>query len=90
MVLYIWYVILNNQFQLFISVYYQLIFQVFNGNSGKDDIVKHSLKEYASARFIRFHPTTFKSHKALRVEVFGILISAGTFFIIQLHFAEYK
>ena len=51
--------------------------QEFNGNSGKNDIVKHRLKEYASARFIRFQPTTYSGHKALRVEVFGILISAG-------------
>ena len=56
--------------------------QEFNGNSGRNDIVKHSLKEYASARFIRFQPTTFKNHKALRVEVFGILLSAGTFCIV--------
>ena len=57
---------------------YRLIFQVFNGNSGRNDIVKHSLKEYASARFIRFQPTTFNIHKALRVEVYGILVSTGT------------
>jgi len=50
---------------------------VFNGNSGRNDIVKHSLKEYASARFIRVLPTNFSTHKALRVEVYGILISAG-------------
>ena len=55
--------------------------QEFNGNSGRNDIVKHSLKEYASARFIRFQPTNYMNHKALRVEVFGILISAGTFYI---------
>jgi len=50
---------------------------VFNGNSGRNDTVKHSLKEYASARFIRFQPTTYETHKALRVEVFGILVSTG-------------
>ena len=55
----------------------QLILQVFNGNSGKDDIVKHSLKEYASARLIRFQPTAYNNHKALRVEVYGILVSTG-------------
>ena len=58
-------------------LFYQLILQVFNGNSGRDDIVKHSLKEYASARFIRFQPTTYSGHKALRVEVFGVLVSRG-------------
>ena len=55
-----------------------MILQEFNGNSGRNDTVKHRLKEYASARFIRFQPTTYKNNKALRVEVFGILISAGT------------
>ncbi|KAL9950681.1 hypothetical protein ACROYT_G043216 [Oculina patagonica] len=52
------------------------VVKVFHGNSGRNDIVKHSLMEYASARFIRFQPTTYNSRKALRVEVFGILISA--------------
>ena len=55
--------------------------QEFNGNSGRNDIVKHSLKEYASGRFIQFQPTTYNTHKALRVEVCGILISAGTNFM---------
>ena len=50
---------------------------MFNGNSGRNDIVKHSLKEYASARFIRFQPTNYSGHKALRVEVFGVLVSTG-------------
>ncbi|XP_078353730.1 uncharacterized protein LOC144638391 [Oculina patagonica] len=50
--------------------------KVFNGNSRRNDVVKHSLKEYASARFIRFQPTEFSISKALRVEVFGILLSA--------------
>jgi len=40
--------------------------------------VKHNLKEIKSARFIRFQPTLFSSHKALRVEVFGVLKPAGT------------
>ncbi|KAL9950689.1 hypothetical protein ACROYT_G043228 [Oculina patagonica] len=52
------------------------VVKVFNGNSGRNDIVKHSLKEYASARFIRFQPTAYSTHKALRVEVYGILMSA--------------
>ena len=61
---------------------YQLLLQVFNGNSGRNDTVKHSLKDYASARFIRFQPTTFNDSKALRVEVFGILVSTGILIII--------
>ena len=51
--------------------------QVFDGNSGRNDIVKHNLKEIARARFIRFQPTNYSTHKALRVEVFGILKPAG-------------
>jgi len=55
----------------------RLILQVFDGNSGRNDIVKHNLKEIARARFIRFQPITYSTHKALRVEVFGILKPAG-------------
>ena len=55
----------------------RLILQVFDGNSGRNDTVKHNLKEIARARFIRFQPTTYSTHKALRVEVFGILKPAG-------------
>ena len=55
-----------------------LIFQVFNGNSGAKEIVKHGLKEYALARFIRFVPTEYYGHKTLRVEVYGVLLSTGT------------
>jgi len=51
--------------------------QVFDGNSGTNDIVKHNLKEIARARFIRFQPTNYSTYKALRVEVFGILKPAG-------------
>ena len=50
---------------------FQIIKQVFDGNSGKNDIIKNSLGEFASARFIRFQPTEFNNYKALRVEVFG-------------------
>jgi len=43
--------------------------------------VKHNLKEIARARFIRFQPTNYSTHKALRVEVFGILKPAGTVYL---------
>jgi len=55
----------------------RLLLQVFDGNSGRNDIVKHNLKEIARARFIQFQPTNYSTHKALRVEVFGILKPAG-------------
>ncbi|PFX14896.1 Tyrosine-protein phosphatase Lar, partial [Stylophora pistillata] len=51
--------------------------KVFNGNSGRNDIVKHDLRKYALARFIRFMPTEYYGWKALRVEVYGMLLSAG-------------
>ena len=54
-----------------------LILQVFHGNSGRNDTVKHNLKEIARARFIQFQPTTYSTYKALRVEVFGIRKPAG-------------
>ena len=51
--------------------------QIFNANDGRDDIVKHSLVGTVRARFIRFQPTAFRTEKALRVEVYGILTTAG-------------
>ena len=54
---------------------FQIILQVFDGNSGKNDIVKNSLKEFACARFIRFQPTAYRAYKVLRVEVYGALVS---------------
>ncbi|XP_022810231.1 receptor-type tyrosine-protein phosphatase F-like [Stylophora pistillata] len=48
--------------------------KVFGGNSGRNDIVKHNLKD-VRARFIRFQPVKFQRRKALRVEVYGVLIS---------------
>ena len=59
---------------------FQIILQVFDGNTGKLDTVKNSLDEFASARFIRFQPIAFNNYKALRVEVFGALVSAGNSF----------
>ena len=59
---------------------FQIILQVFDGNSGKHDIVKNSLEVFASARFIRFQPTAFQKFKCLRVEVYGALVSAGNSF----------
>ena len=51
--------------------------QVFNANDGRDDIVKHSLVGIVRASFIRFLPTEFSTGKALRVEVYGVLTTAG-------------
>ena len=67
----------NSKFYHFM---FQIILQVFDGNSGKNDIVKNSLKEFASARSIRFQPTAFHNYKALRVEIYGALVSAGNYF----------
>ncbi|XP_068727464.1 uncharacterized protein [Montipora capricornis] len=48
---------------------------VFHGNTGRNDIVKHNLEEVIIASFIRFQPTDFFGHKALRVELYGTLKS---------------
>ena len=55
------------------------VLQAFPGNSGKTDTVKNSLKEFASARFIRFLPTKYNKYKVLRVEAYGILFSKGIY-----------
>ncbi|XP_074612311.1 uncharacterized protein LOC141866672 isoform X2 [Acropora palmata] len=46
--------------------------KIFSGNSGRQDIVKHNLKSFTKARFVRFQPTEFENQKALRVEVYGV------------------
>ena len=53
------------------------LLQVFYGNIGRNDIVKHNLEEVIIASFIRFQPTDFFGHKALRVELYGTLKSLG-------------
>ena len=53
------------------------LLQVFYGNTGRNDIVKHNLEEVIIASFIRFQPTDFFGHKALRVELYGTLKSLG-------------
>ncbi|PFX12512.1 Receptor-type tyrosine-protein phosphatase F, partial [Stylophora pistillata] len=49
--------------------------KLFPGNSNRDSIVKNSLQEFVSAKFIRFQPTQRKVWKVLRVEVYGILLT---------------
>ncbi|XP_022783220.1 protein sidekick-2-like isoform X2 [Stylophora pistillata] len=49
--------------------------RVFSGNSNQSGIIKNSLHEFASAKFIRFQPTAYSSWKDLRVEVYGILLT---------------
>ncbi|XP_022777767.1 protein sidekick-1-like, partial [Stylophora pistillata] len=49
--------------------------KIFDGNSGRNDIVKHGLGEYTLARFIHFVPTAYHKYKALRVEVYGVILS---------------
>ncbi|XP_068742008.1 contactin-associated protein-like 3 [Montipora capricornis] len=54
--------------------------KVFRGNTGRNNIVKHNLEEVVIASFLRFQPTDFFGHKALRVELYGTLKSPGRFF----------
>ncbi|XP_044165887.1 uncharacterized protein LOC122949943 [Acropora millepora] len=51
--------------------------KIFNGNSGREDVVKHSLVSFTRARFVRFQPTEFNNRKALRVEIYGVPVPAG-------------
>ncbi|XP_067026513.1 uncharacterized protein [Acropora muricata] len=51
--------------------------KIFNGNSGTEDVVKHSLVSFTRARFVRFQPTEFNNHKALRVEIYGVPVAAA-------------
>ena len=55
--------------------------QVFPGNSNQNGIVKNSLQEFATAKYIRFQPTTYYGWKALRVEVYGVLLKKGIFLL---------
>ena len=41
--------------------------------------MKNSLKEFASAKFIRFLPTKYNRFKVLRVEAYGILFTKGIY-----------
>ena len=51
--------------------------QIFDGNSGREEVVKHSLTSFTRARFVRFQPTEFNNEKALRVEIYGFPVPAG-------------
>ena len=61
-------------FCLFVCLF---VFQIFNGNSGREDVVKHSLVSFTRARFVKFQPTEFNNQKALRVEIYGVPVPAG-------------
>ena len=62
--------------------------QVFLGNVDQNNITKNSLKEFSSAKFIRFQPTAYNSRKALRVEVYGIAPTKGIFLLSFLSPSE--
>ena len=74
--------------QLFHILYHKL--QVFLGNSNRNGIVKNLLQEFASAKFIRFKPTAYSGFKALRVEVYGILLTKGIYLLLFLSPPETK
>ena len=40
-------------------------------------MVKNNLVELTRARYIRFQPVPYSTHKALRVEVYGVLKPTG-------------
>ena len=41
------------------------------GNTDRETVVKHGLKEGIRARYIRFRPTAWHKHISMRVEVYG-------------------
>jgi len=51
--------------------------KIFNGNDKRHNIIKHNLVGINTARFVRFQPTDFHNHKALRVEMYGVLKPGG-------------
>ena len=61
-------------------------FQIFNGNSGREDVVKHSLVSFTRARFVKFQPTEYYNQKALRVEIYGVSAPAGRINIILIFY----
>jgi len=46
-------------------------FQVFSGNRDRNTVVEHLLVTAFNARFIRFHPKSWKGHICMRAEVYG-------------------
>ena len=60
------------------------------GNSNQNGIVKNNLQEFESAKFIRFKPTAYNGFKALRVEVYGILLTKGIYLLLFLSPPETK
>lgn len=54
-----------------------ILLQIFKGNSGRKDTVRHDLVENVKAQFVRFQPVQYSTHKALRVAVYGTKIPAG-------------
>ena len=52
--------------------------------------MKNSLKEFASAKFIRFLPTKYNKFKVLRVEAYGILFTKGIFLVLIFVFLLQK
>ena len=64
------------------SNHHFFLLQIFNGNSGRRDIVKHSLQEIGVASFIRFRPISLDV--ALRVELYGVIAIGGIAYLISL------
>ena len=74
----------HNYFTFFITNYMSL------GNSNQNGIVKNNLQEFECAKFIRFKPTAYSGFKALRVEVYGILLTKGIYLFLFLSPPETK
>ena len=53
-----------------LNVTISFLMQVFQGNTDRNTIVKHSLLTAVKARFVRFYYLTYYSWPALRVEIY--------------------
>ena len=69
---------------LFLARMFIVVLQIFLGNDGSNDTVKHNLTKSVRARFIRFVPTNHHSRKALRVEIYGVLKPTGDFITLLI------
>ena len=70
----------------YLSVSFLFCFsQLFPGNKDRNTVVKHFFRRPVVARFVKFHPVTWRAHISMRVELYGYLLgkSVYSFKILQ-------
>ncbi|XP_048583976.1 uncharacterized protein LOC5501433 isoform X1 [Nematostella vectensis] len=53
--------------------YENSIIKTFDGNTNRNEIVRHQLSSAVYARFVRVIPTAYRGHKIVRMELYGVL-----------------